>query len=372
MSTFDVKKNPAICVLPWIHEYKTITGKTAPCCQGDDLLEGESIAGIREAMLKGIKPRACNNCYKTEQESKLSHRIQNSLEWISKFGEPDVHNPILQFVDVRYDPTCNLKCKTCGPNCSTLWQKEKGIKITVNDENKRYLNEVDKTILKKVYLAGGEPTYIKGYLDFLEDLFVVNPLCDVVINTNLKKLPDAWKQIITKFKNFNVTISCDAIEKLGTYVRYPLGWDEFEENVKFVSEIANLNKNANFLQFNLVASNLTVHRLYETCTWMKQYSKHINLSILRGPGVFSESAVPMEHRDVYVDNLKKLLKFPVSIYYATSFRNKIAYLIKKYSTAEYSKSLHAKLREEISEQDSHRKLKLVEVDDFLYSWIHAQ
>ena len=366
MSTFDVKQNPAICVLPWVHEYKKISGNTAPCCQGDGFLEGETIAGTRESMLKGIKPRACNNCYKTEQESRWSPRIQETNDWIGKFGEPDINSPSIQYVDVRYDPTCNLKCKTCGPHDSTLWQKEKGIKIPVNKANENYLNTVDKKILKKVYLAGGEPTYIKGYLDFLDELFVVNPLCEVVINTNLKKLPDAWKDIITKFKNLTVVCSCDAIEKLGTYVRYPLGWTEFEENVKFVSE------NANFLQFNLVASNLNVHKLYETCMWMKQYSKHINLSILHTPEVFSESAVPMEHRDVYIDNVKKLLKFPVSIYYATRFRNEIVYLIKKYSTAEYSKSLHTKLREEISEQDSHRKLKLVDADDFLYSWIHAQ
>ena len=107
-------------------------------------------------------------------------------------------------------------------------------------------------------------------------------------------------EIIKKFDNLTVICSCDAIQTLGTYVRYPLGWDEFEENVKFVSE------NANFLQFNLVASNLTVHKLYETCTWMKQYSKHINLSILGTPKIFSEEAVPVEHRDVYVDNVKKL------------------------------------------------------------------
>ena len=367
MSTFDVKKNPAICALPWIHEYKSIGGETAPCCAGDTFLEGETIAGTRESMLKGIKPRACNNCYKTEQESGWSPRVQETNDWIGKFGEPDVNNPSIQCVDVRYDPTCNLKCKTCGPHASTLWQKEKNVKITtVNYENKSYLNEVDKTILKKVYLAGGEPTYIRSYLQFLEDLFVVNPLCEVIINTNLKKLPDAWKEIIKKFNNLTVICSCDAIEKLGTYVRYPLGWTEFEENVKFVSE------NSNFLQFNLVASNLTVHRLYETCTWMKQYSKHINLSILRRPEVFSESAVPTEHRDVYIDNVKKLLKFPVSIYYAARFRNEIAYLINKYSTAEYSKSLHQQLQDEISEQDSHRTMKLADVDDFLHSWIHAQ
>ena len=362
---FDVKENKAICVLPWVHEFKKIDGKTAPCCQGDEFLEGETIAGIREAMLKGVQPRVCNSCYKTELESGWSPRIQETNDWVAKFGEPDIEKPQLQYVDVRYDPTCNLKCKTCGPHDSTLWQKEKGIKIPVNEANENYLNNIDKKILKKVYLAGGEPTYIRGYLAFLEELFVVNPLCEVIINTNLKKLPDVWKEIIKKFNNLTVICSCDAIQTLGTYVRYPLGWDEFEENVKFVSE------NANFLQFNLVASNLTVHKLYETCTWMKQYSKHINLSILGTPKIFSEEAVPVEHRDVYVDNVKKLLKFPVSIYYAARFRNEVNYLIKKYSEADYSKSLHDQLRDEITEQDSHRSLKLAEVDSFLHSWVYT-
>ena len=154
-------------------------------------------------------------------------------------------------------------------------------------------------------------------------MYVVNPDCEVIVNTNLKKLPDAWKEIIKKFKNLTIICSCDAIGTLGTYMRYPLGWEEFEENVKFVSE------NANFLQFNLVASNLTVHKLYETCTWMKQYSNHINLAILRGQKYFQNSSAPME-RNCICENLKKIIEFPVSVYYATRFRNEIN-LIKKYT-----------------------------------------
>jgi len=361
---FNVKENKAICVLPWVHEFKNISGNSAPCCHADNFKDNQTIHYVRESMLEGIKPDVCNKCYKTEDESDWSPRIQETNDWISKFGAPDIKNPIVEFIDVRYDPTCNLKCKTCGPEESTLWQKEKGLKTEINKTNKEYIFNVNKKNLKKVYLAGGEPTYIRSYLEFLNGLFLVNPNCEVIINTNLKKLSDAWKEIIQKFKNLTVICSCDATGMLGTYVRYPLWWDQFEENVKFVSE------NANFLQFNLVSSNLTAHKLHETCTWMKKYSKHINLSILHRPNIFSEYAVPIEQRPVYVENLKKLLAFPVSVYYATRFRNEVKYLIKKYSTSVYVKALHSKLQEEISEQDSHRSLKLKEVDSFLYSWIY--
>lgn len=365
MTTFDVNGNTAICVLPWVHEYKTISGNVGPCCQGDKLHEGESMALLRQQMLQGVNPRACSKCYIKEKESGWSPRIQETLDWIKKFGEPDVDNPGLHFVDVRYDPTCNLKCKTCGPSSSTLWQKEKNIKIPVHDANKNYLKNVDKKILKKAYLAGGEPTFIKEYLVFLQELHEVNPMCEVVINTNLKKLPSAWKDIICKFSNLTIICSCDAIGTLGTYVRYPLGWSEFEDNVAWVS------KNANFLQFNLVASNLTTHQLYETCTWMKQYSKNINLSILDSPEHFSEHAVPLEHRSVYIDNIKKLIKFPISVHYAMNFRTKIQYLLQKYQESNFDKTLYLALQEEIKDQDSHRKLQLDSVDRFLHSWIHG-
>ena len=114
-------------------------------------------------------------------------------------------------------------------------------------------------------MAGGEPTFIKLYLDFLEELYIVNPDCEVIINTNLKRLPEPWKNIIKKIKNLTVVSSCDATEELGSYVRYPLGWKQFEENVKFASE------HANFFEFNMVCSNLTVHKIFETCSWMQKY-----------------------------------------------------------------------------------------------------
>ena len=204
MSVFDVKKNPAICVLPWVHEFRTISGKTGPCCQGDPLVDGETLQDVREQMLQGIQPRACSTCSLREKESGYSPRLLETIDWLKKFGEPDVKKPQLQFVDVRFDPTCNLKCKTCGPHLSTLWQKEKRVSWPTNPGNLSYLNQVDKKLLKKVYLAGGEPTYIKGYIFFLEQLHEVNPGCEVIINTNLKKLPTAWREIMRKFKNLTI------------------------------------------------------------------------------------------------------------------------------------------------------------------------
>ena len=103
---------------------------------------------------------------------------------------------------------------------------------------------------------------------------------------------------------------------------------------------------------------------------MGQYSKHINLSILKKPEVFSGQAVPTEHRHMYIDSLKQIKKFPISIYYATQFRTEVNSLLDEYSNVKYDESLHKALRREIDDQDSHRHLKLIDVDPFLHSWIY--
>ena len=111
---FDVKQNKAICILPWVHEYKNITGQSAPCCHADKYKNNQTVDYVRDSMLKGIQPDVCSNCYKSEKESNWSYRIRETNDWIKKFGTPDIDNPKIQFADIRYNPTCNLKCKTCN------------------------------------------------------------------------------------------------------------------------------------------------------------------------------------------------------------------------------------------------------------------
>jgi organic radical activating enzyme len=362
MSTFNIHENKAICVLPWVHEHLDLSGKKRPCCWGNAISSNRNIDSIRQEMLQGKQPVECSNCYKQELNKESSARIRDTIDWLKKFGEPDISKPIIQHIDIRNDSTCNLKCKTCGPTWSTLWAKEKNVTVKFL---KYDLTKYNKTQLKKVYFAGGEPTYNKSYLQFLKELLKLNPTCEVIINTNLKKLPEEWKNIISSFENLTVIISCDAIEELGCYVRYPLEWKQFEKNVKFVSE------QANFVMFNLVPSNLTVHSIDRTVEWMKQYTNNISLSVVGGEH-WEHRAVPMEYRYRYIDSLKKLVKFPVGVWAAHKFRYNLNSLINKYESNNYDSLLHEKLKNEIEEQDSHRITQLKDVDPFLYSWIFAK
>jgi len=365
MSTFDVSKNKAICVLPWVGEYIHPTGKKAPCCYSKPYDNIQSQDTVKDMMLRGQKPSICDVCYKNEDTIDWSFRILETTNWVSKFKEPAIHDKSVQYLDFRYDSTCNLKCKICGPTCSTLWQKEKGLIQIKNKDTAKYFDQVDKAKLKKVYLSGGEPTYIPAVLVFLQDLYRVNKTCEITINTNLKTLSKEWKSVIAQFPNITVECSCDALGTLGSYVRYPLGWQEFEQNVKWIA------KNVKHLMFILVASNLTTHKIYDTCKWMTQFTNDIVISVLETPLVFTTQSVPESTRQVYITQIEQLKTLDVDPH-GGQFASAVDDLLKKYKdTSGYSKQMHKELLNEIVEQDSHRHIKLREVDRWLYDWIYS-
>ena len=90
MSVFNIHKNKAICVLPWVHEHLDLSGKQRPCCLGKAINNGRNIDDIRQEMLQGQQPEECTNCYKQELLKESSARIRETIDWTKKFGEPNI------------------------------------------------------------------------------------------------------------------------------------------------------------------------------------------------------------------------------------------------------------------------------------------
>lgn len=358
MTIFDTHKNKSICILPWIHEHLDLGGNQRPCCEGKILKR--PLAELRQDMLRGIKPSECESCYEREKFKEISPRIQETALWIKKGHEPRQGTHEVLYLDVRNDPTCNLKCKMCGPHASTLWAKEVGAEVSVPEYD---LGKYDIKRLKKVYLAGGEPTYNNEYLSFVNKIMLENPDCEVVINTNLKQLPSPWKNIISTMKNLTVTISCDAIGNLAQYMRFPLVWKTFEENVRFCKE------NANFVMFNLVATNINTHRIHDTVEWMKKYSNAISILNVDGE-IWTHKAVPHTHRHAYIQQLERCLNIKMNNVFGYKFKKSIQSLLHKYSSQDHDEVLQKALASELDTQDKKRGLSVGNVDPFLNEWVN--
>ena len=114
-------KGDTHCVLPFIQKYVNPQGLVLPCCLADDNypigsiknndLDQISTKPIREQMLKGQRPTACNICWVNEDAGLESHRQRMNKSLAKYQNQKDF---VLRHLDIRLSNKCNLMCRMCS------------------------------------------------------------------------------------------------------------------------------------------------------------------------------------------------------------------------------------------------------------------
>lgn len=294
--------NGAFCALPFVSAFQNLNGNQYLCCISDieiDSTDSDSTNELRKKIWAGEKIPHCVKCYKLEEKKSHSERSRSTIA-LSK--DPEINNYLsnwtpetpnkIYYYDIRFDNKCNLACITCEPKASSLWSKELGIELPKYESK---FNLDDCVNAKKIYLAGGEPLIIDQYINLITRIAQADEQPELVINTNLTRIGDRLKPVLSKIKNLTLTVSVDSFGRVNEYHRWPMTWSKFINNLNWVRN--NLNCT---VQFNTVVNAVTVgsiHRLVE----IEHLTDQWNLSILVAP----EALV--------VNNLPEHLKQSVSI-----------------------------------------------------------
>lgn len=307
--------NNYFCVMPFFGAEYDHTGFLSPCCL---IKPGSDIDQIKYEMLNGIQPVACDKCWSLEKAGNTSDRIlKNSAYDLYanrdiRFIEDDCNKGDYRprIIKIYTSNLCNSTCVTCDHNASTAWGA-----LT----NNKKLIQINQSILDQFPLqdfvilnfVGGEPLYEQRNFEILEGLLSVgNTDCFISFTTNgSTKLTNKQKQILSKFKNINLTLSIDGIGRRFEYIRYPLKWSELLDNLKFYRE-QNIIVNVSY-----TISNLNVLYYQETVDWFKQNNLNYNHNIVVDPIYFSPNALPKNlklnhlgffdtHKDKDDDNFK--------------------------------------------------------------------
>ena len=268
------------------------SGFTTPCCL---LPKNADIKQLQEEMLDNKRPTACQKCWVLEDQDKTSDRqLKNSaFDFYSnkdiRFVEEDCRNGKFstQIVKLYTSNLCNSTCVTCGPEASTAWATLKKIKTFI---------KIDSTILSTISVkdivmlnfVGGEPFYEKKNFELLEQLiFVNNTNCFISFTTNGSSiLTDHQKNILSKFKNLNICLSIDGIEKRFEYMRFPLKWHDLLDTIDYFKSI-----NAQ-LSVSYTISNVNILYYDETVNWFKEKDLQHNHIIVSHPSYFSPDTLP--------------------------------------------------------------------------------
>lgn len=277
-----VKYGKHFCVLPWVHFHSWPDGKVMPCCVADsnmpvaNLKDDESIIQminstdfkkIREKMLVDEPVEACKRCYDLELMGtwtmRESHNKRRGLEYVDMISKNTSDDGTLsefqmKYMDLRFSNMCNMKCRSCGPGCSSLWAQEfvdergtdiyeeyfKTRKVVINTAEEMSFMTKLKPYLKdvlEVYFAGGEIIITPEHYECL-DYWIENGLTDQVeltYTTNFSSLKYKDKDLIgywKKFPQLKIWASLDAEGDVAEAIRKGTDWERIVKNIKTLKE----------------------------------------------------------------------------------------------------------------------------------------
>ena len=273
-----VDTNKSFCIFPFIELLTNhrVDGFTTVCCRSTtpvahiseitDWQTNKNYQEIRNKMLNGVKiPDYCSSCYELESKNILSARQQETVEWANRLNLKSLRDldkiTHPSYYEIRPSNICNLQCRMCDPTVSHLIGREyKKINLVpeLPPKERSDFSIVNFTNLKKLYVAGGEPTAMTEFYNFL-DLCIQQNKTDFefVINTNATKLSNRFKKQLKEFSNIQFIVSLEGIGSLNHYIRWPSKWDTIVENMKY------LRKNGHFITTNTTLSIYNVLGLYD-------------------------------------------------------------------------------------------------------------
>ena len=268
-----VESNKSFCIFPFIELLINGNGVTTLCCNsGTEITKLKKISNwntdsnykiIRDKMLAGeLLEEHCSTCYRYERQGIKSSRQQDTVEWANRLNLKslddlnNIKDPV--YYEVFPANTCNLQCRSCSPSNSNLIEKE-FIRLGLHDPKVTFeyngFDFVKINNIKKLYVAGGEPTAIIDLYDFMQKCIDENQTkFNFIINTNANKINDKFLDLCSQFQNLEFIVSVDGYKKINDYVRWLSDWDRVIANAKKLNS-------KHLICFNVVVSIYTINSL---------------------------------------------------------------------------------------------------------------
>ena len=229
---------------------------------------------LREQNKQNVWDSGCENCRLLEKAGQQSFRTGMNQGLTGK----DYNTAGPKRIDLMFDISCNLACRTCGPWSSTFWSKhlkENSVAI----EPVRYphstatvisaLEKLDLSNLEMFVFCGGETLMAQSYWEIVA--WLVN-------NTNSKQVTLCFQtngtqainprnhDLIDQFHLVKLHVSLDGVGQRFEYLRWPADWNQVINNLMELKATA--PSNVMFLVEETV-SIFNLHYQSELDAWTK-------------------------------------------------------------------------------------------------------
>ena len=276
----------------------------------DEIINSSTAKQIRDNLKQGKKDINCRQCWSLEDAGLQSKRL---LDNHHRAGEG-------LLLDLCMGTTCNIKCRTCGPESSAQWNKEywdinksyneistykdyKGFLRTFNDafeDDSLVWKELEnnKQDIRWIDMYGGEPMMMKKQWKFLEQLIKDDLAKNISLhyNTNGTIWDDEKYNILKEFKHISIDFSIDGIKDRYEFMRHPAIWEEVIQNMETIKNIKDFK-----CQIAHTVSTLNVWYINEIYMWFKGWDIYLNM--VHGPPEYNISNIPEDIKKVITEKI---------------------------------------------------------------------
>ena len=235
----------------------------------------EWLTNTRASMAQDSWPGECVRCKESENIGNKSIR-QHSLNTHAQLLDARSDYLVLGGV---LDNVCNSACQTCNEKLSTKIGSLSSKEYTkINNSELIYTLPVDRIV--QMDINGGEPSASPNYLKLLQNL--PPNVKHLRINTNGSRLITVLSDLIQRGIKVTVTVSLDGIGRGHDYVRWPIKWQDVEQNIQAYQAMA-----LHELNTWTTVSALNIGDLTNIFSYVQQHDLKNSWALLENPSVLS-------------------------------------------------------------------------------------
>lgn len=320
-----------ICAIPWNNVEIKQNGIISPCCMSNleagninkDTLQyvfNIKLQNLRDELLLGNKPEACQRCWDQEAQGLTSIRQHNIKRLTDTFLANTIEKPTIQSLDIKFNNTCNFKCLICGPESSSLHAQEKlkysniPIERQINwSESEQFIDQVNELLpsLKNIDMYGGEPFLIKKFARVLRTAVDCGFAKNIRLhyNSNGSIWPEEFIDHWRHFKEVDIHFSIDAV---GDRFNYQRGgnWQDVETNILKIKNLRLPNLHISIMP---AVSILSVYYLDDVLEWANTHEFQLFTNHVLDPAAFAlteltESAMDIINQKFHSSNWSEMSK----------------------------------------------------------------
>ena len=256
------------CNAPWLGVAYEGTQGVKPCCEWKgptfrgtytEYVKSEYLNNFKHRMYKdGPESTGCIECTHSEKVGSSSRR--------QYYDQYPVGLTKIVRLDFRAGNKCNMMCRMCGPESSSLLEEET---VDAGERPKDFIKTIDTsdvydldlTDCEEISILGGEPSIdlkVRKFINYVADNY---PKTKIMITTNATNASDKWLETLMKFSvgaGLQIILSVDATGPTQDFQRKSaIGWDKIKKNLLKYKKVSDQNNCEVSIQCTATAINMT-------------------------------------------------------------------------------------------------------------------